>query len=158
MMPKRLFDRSPVWGEQLFAQLNSHDGISCSDDSISEWDHLLACDLSDHSRKRKVIRLTPSRPRGKVTHLAVIAIIGHVKLWADEEDLTVEGEDSTVVQCRAVQDRPAERDMVSATAPCSESTSPHTHIPMSQMMPSVASVLRISASTSHECSTVSPSR
>ena len=51
----------------------------------------------DNSRKIMVFGLTMLLPRGEIAHLSVVTIICKPHLWADEDDLTVMNNDSTIV-------------------------------------------------------------
>lgn len=93
-----------VGGKELLAEFDANDGIPRRNDGITKGDRLLLGHFSDHPGQEEVVGLPSSRPGRKVSQLAVVAIVGHVHLWPDEENLAVEEQDSTVVQRRSMQD------------------------------------------------------
>jgi hypothetical protein len=47
-------------------------------------------------------------PGGEVAALAVVAVLGEVQLWADEQDAAVERKEAAVVEDAAVEDGEAD--------------------------------------------------
>lgn len=95
-----------VWGKQFLTSLCTKDSIMSLDDTVSNLDFALARDLCNHPGEDIVFVVTLSLPGRKVTHLAVVAIVGEPELGTDHEDLFVETDDSAVVTDVAVHDWP----------------------------------------------------
>jgi hypothetical protein len=60
--------------------------------------------LLDELRKVVFFVVLWAVPRDEMSHLSVVSIIGEVQLGADEQDLAVQNDDTTVVPVVAVHD------------------------------------------------------
>ena len=99
-----------------------------------------------------VLRGPVLHPRREPPELAVVAVVRHPHLWANEQNLTVVDDDPAVVDHILVSDGPARTMSVVALGRCNTVT----NMQMSHRMPLASSDSRILASTSHECRAVSP--
>ncbi|KAI3479823.1 hypothetical protein L1887_58119 [Cichorium endivia] len=99
-----LSDVRRVRGEELLAQLDAQHRVPGLDHRVAKRHRMLASDVGDDARQCEIVRVVGACPGRKVAHLAVVAVVGEPHLGSDVEDLGVEQEEATVVECRAVED------------------------------------------------------
>ena len=150
----------PVWSKELLAQLDTDTGVDRADNSVSKWYFslqssqlmpevvraiYLVSDRLDQPWKKMIFPLAMFFPRGEMTELAVVTVIGQPHLGSNEENLAIMNNDTAIVPDVLVDNRPR-RNISKAT----RQPGKLARIPMSHMIPTVASDVNILASTSQE--------
>jgi hypothetical protein len=97
-----------VGDENLFACLRSEAGVRRGYDGIAYGNLDRALDLLDHARKVILLYVSRPLPPSEKSFLSIVAIVGEPEFRPDQEDFSVQHDDSAVVQYIPVQYRAAD--------------------------------------------------